>query len=325
MRADIDRVEIEREREQHHGVHRAGRIGDHYLADRQSQYADQCGREYRRDRHRHGERAEGGADKIRHQPQRRTGEARPGDRAKRDHHRVGHPPRHHHMNVSAAVQRRRSEHGAEQQAAGKPDAMGDKRDDSRGGDQNREFIELRGIERSADAAAGMADEAEQRQPGRQADRDDHHAHGLHDGDRAHVGVEFGGEPHHLRQSAGRRGKVGGNLVPAVHHAQIRGAADADADHGHDQHGDAQRIGRHAVQRRRRDHGAERNADQHQENAHRQHRDQHRPPGQRGGGDRQDRAREIAGGNSEQPQREPASGRKRQRFRDVADDRSAVAG
>ena len=198
-------------------------------------------------------------------------------------------------------------------------------DDGRGGDQDRQLAELRGIERPADAAGAVADEAEQRQPGRQADRDDHHAHGLHDGDGADVGVEFGGEPHHLRQAAGRRREIGGHFVPAVHHAQIGGAADADADHGRQQHGDAQRIGRHAVERRRRDHGAERNADQHQQNAHRQQRHQHRPPGQRGGGDHQDRARQIAGRHAREPERQPADGGKGQRFRELAGDDDAVGG
>ncbi len=124
---------------------------------------------------------------------------------------------------------------------------------------------------------------------------------------------------------GRRREVCGHLVPAVHRAQIGGPADADADHGRQQHGDAQRIGRHAVQRRRRDHGAERNADQHQQNAHRQRRHQHRPPGERGGGHHQDRTRQKAGRHPQEAEREPADGGKDQRFRKVAGDGEAVGG
>ena len=131
--------------------------------------------------------------------------------------------------------------------------------------------------------------------------------------------------HHLRQAAGRRREIRGHLVPAVHRAQIGGAADADADHGHDQHGDAQRIGRHAVQRLRRHHGAERNADQHQQDAHRQRRDHHRPAGQRGGGDHQDRAGQKAGRHAQKAKRRPADGGKDQRFREVAGDSGEAFG
>ena len=217
------------------------------------------------------------------------------------------------------------EHSAEHQAARKSDAKRDRRNQGRGRDEDRELIELRGIERAADAAGGMADETEQRQSGRQADRDDHHARGLHDGDGAHVGVEFGGQPHHLRQAAGRRGEIGGHGIATVERAQVGGAGDADAGHGHDQRRDAQRIGGDAVERRRRDHRAERDADRHQKNTHQRRRHHHRPPGQRRGGHHQNRAREEAGRHAEHAEGQAAGGGKGERFRQMAGQNNAIDG
>jgi len=132
----------------------------------------------------------------------------------------------------------------------------------------------------------VTDEAEQRQARREADRDDHHPHRLHDGDSAHISIELDSQAQHLRKAAGCCGQIGGKDVPAVYDAQIGGARDADGGHGSEQHGDTERIGRDAVQRRRRHDGAERNADQYQQNANQQRRHQHRAADQRSGGDRQ---------------------------------------
>jgi hypothetical protein len=88
--------------------------------------------------------------------------------------------------------------------------MSNDRYGSRGNSEKRQLIELRGIERAAEAAGRVPDQAKQRQPGRQADRDDNHPDSLHDGDGAHVRAEFGGNPHDLRQPARCGGEVCGN-------------------------------------------------------------------------------------------------------------------
>ena len=72
MRADIDRIEMQRERQQHHGVHRAGRVGDHHVGRSATTEMPTTSSEHRGDRDRHGERAERGADIVQQHAQRRA-------------------------------------------------------------------------------------------------------------------------------------------------------------------------------------------------------------------------------------------------------------
>ncbi len=131
--------------------------------------------------------------------------------------------------------------------------MGDDRHHRRRRDQDGQLTKLRDNERTAGARGAMAGEAKRQQRRRQADRDDDNANGLDNRDGAQIGIEFGADRHHLRHRAGRGRQIGRNVVPAVHHAQIGPAGDADASYRHQQNGDAERISRHALQRLRRHH------------------------------------------------------------------------
>ena len=66
---------------------------------------------------------------------------------------------------------------------------------------------------------------EQRQRHRQASGENHHADGLHDRNAAQVGVMLGRMGNHLRQRAGRGAEQRRQHVPAMHLAQIEGAAE----------------------------------------------------------------------------------------------------
>ena len=69
----------------------------------------------------------------------------------------------------------------------------------------------------------------QRQHQRQRRGQNDHAHGLHHGDRRHVGALLGGEHGDLRQRAGAAGQQRRGLVPAVHALQIEAAAEGRAE------------------------------------------------------------------------------------------------
>ena len=111
----------------------------------------------------------------------------------------------------------------------------------------------------------------------------------------------------------------------MHGTQIKSARDTDDGTGNHQHRDAQRIGRHAVQRCRRHDCAERRAEQHQQHTQERRRDQHRPPCQRRRSNSNDGARQIARRHAGEPQRQAASCAKRQRLRNVAERVGAAEG
>ena len=100
---------------------------------------------------------------------------------------------------------------------------------------------------------------------------------LHDRDGAQVGLVFGRQRHHLRERAGARAEQRRLRVPAVHEAQVRGGRRDHAERRNRQHRDAERKRRETLERLRRHHGAERNADQHRDHARQRHR-QHAPAG-----------------------------------------------
>jgi len=76
----------------------------------------------------------------------------------------------------------------------------------------------------------------------------------------------------------------------MYETQIACAADGNEDHGQQQDTNTERIGGHAVQSLRRDHRAERYADEYEYRAHQQRRDEHWPTGNGSAGDCQNRAR-----------------------------------
>ena len=220
----------------------------------------------------------------------RVGEARTGNRADRDHRRVRDPPRHHRMDKPGAVQRRRGEHGAEQQPARKAHAIGDDRADGRGREQDGQFVEPSRLDgpvilRRAHGRQGRA--ATGRPEGRRQSRQ----RGCFARSRSPEG-----RPRARRRAPElatcRRARPRGRPIdrpPPVHKAQIPCAADGNDRHRDNQHDDTERIGRHSVQRLRRHHGAKRGADQHEDRPHQQCRDQHWPAGDRRSGHGEDRA------------------------------------
>ena len=69
----------------------------------------------------------------------------------------------------------------------------------------------------------------QRQQHRQRRGEDDHAHGLHHGDRRHVGALLGGEHGDLRQRAGAAGQKRRGPVPAMDALQIKAGAEGRAE------------------------------------------------------------------------------------------------
>ena len=129
--------------------------------------------------------------------------------------------------------------------------MGNQCGDRGGRNQNGQFVECRQIERYGRSRRRTSNKAEQRQPGRQADGNDNDANALHDRNRAQVGAEFGAERQDLRHSTRRGRQICVDLAPPMDQAQVPRAADRNDSHCEQQHGDAERIGRHTVQRFRR--------------------------------------------------------------------------
>ena len=130
-------------------------------------------------------------------------------RAERDHGGVGDPPRHHRMESARchAARPRRTW----RRTAGRRESARDRR-------SMPPTVEAATRIASSPSTARVNGPLPRRgtlptspssdKPGRQADRDDDHAHALHDGDRAQVGAELGGERQHLRHPARRGREIG---------------------------------------------------------------------------------------------------------------------
>ena len=103
----------------------------------------------------------------------------------------------------------------------------------------------------------------QRQQHRQRRGENDHAHGLHHGDRRHVGALLGGEHGDLRQRAGASGQKRRGPVPAVDALQIDAAAEGRAERRQRQQRDGQGIGADMLQQLPRHQRAQRNPEQHQ--------------------------------------------------------------
>ena len=244
--ADIDRVERQREREQHHLVLRTGREGnDHVGGTKRQQQHHQRGKAGRRgdgDR----ERSDRGAEIVEHRAPAGVGEARARDRAEHDHRAAAEPPRQDRVHPAGAVQDRGTRHRAEQQPAGEFDPAQEHRQRGRYCDQDREFGQRRAARRLRRADHRGAGKTEQREAARQPDHDQQHAHHLDDGDAAHIGLELGSERDDLRHRARRRSEEGRGPVPAVDKAQIGSGRGDHGDGRNRQHRDAERVGCHAL-------------------------------------------------------------------------------
>ncbi len=103
----------------------------------------------------------------------------------------------------------------------------------------------------------------QRQQQRQRRGENDHAHGLHHGDRRHVGALLGGEDGDLRQRAGASRQKRRGPVPAMDALQIEAAAEGRAEGGERQQPDGQGIGADVLQQLPRHQRAQRNPEQHQ--------------------------------------------------------------
>ena len=90
-------------------------------------------------------------------------------------------------------------------------------------DEDGEFGDRRraGCDEARHQPTALQRQPEVGQPRRNAERQGHHAHGLHNGDSAEVGLVLGGERHHLRERARAGAEQRRLRVPAVNEAQIR--------------------------------------------------------------------------------------------------------
>ena len=136
QRADEHRIEVQRQRQHHHGVLRAGREGQHRIGGPHRHQHGQRQHRQRRDRHRHRERSQRRAEEAQQCVRIGVGEPRAGDRADADHRRVGHPPGQDRVNEAAAVQDGGRQHGAEHQPARQPQLEKHQRRDGGRGDQD---------------------------------------------------------------------------------------------------------------------------------------------------------------------------------------------
>ena len=209
------------------------------------------------------------------------------------------------------MQDRRCRHRAEQQAAGKPHPLQDRRHRRGHDEQHREFAERR---RRRARRHRIDRRAHERQPRRQPDHDQQHPHHLHDGDAAQVGVELRRQRHDLRHRARAGAEQRGQRLPAVHEPQVAGGGEKHHQRRDHQDRDARRPVGDALEHFGRHHGAEQDADQHEGDARDRQHHHHGPAGQGGGCRRQHRPHDQAGRKAGRGHRDAAQRRNHQRFR-----------
>ena len=146
-----------------------------------------------RNRHRDRKRSQRRAEEAEQRIRIGVGKSRAGDRTDADHRRIGHPPRQDRVDKSAAVQDRGRQHGAEHQPARQPQLEKHKPRAVRCRDQDDKFHNRRrtGGDEACHQAAALDGQPEVGQPGRNAQRQCHHPHGLHDGDGAEIRLVLG--------------------------------------------------------------------------------------------------------------------------------------
>ena len=116
-------------------------------------------------------------DEAHQHAERGVGEPRAGDGAKRNHRRVDDPPRHHGLDQAGAVQHGRRKHRAEQEAAGEIDVEQQDGQRGRDGDENCQLRQRLERKLATERLEDRPHQAEAGEPGRQADRYDHHPDG----------------------------------------------------------------------------------------------------------------------------------------------------
>ena len=182
----------------------------------------------------------------------RIGESRAGDGAQREHAGAADPPWQGTVDQARAMQNPGARHGTEHQAAGKPHAL---HGDGRGGRHRHERCA-----NSTSEACGRGSRhdrrpdrrSEQRKSGRKSEHDQKHAHDLHDGNPAHVGAEARRTtPSPAPSSPGSRRAEPTADPSRAPDAVIGGYSEHD-DRRHQEKRDADRPGRDASQRLRRD-------------------------------------------------------------------------